>query len=698
MKILQLLPALEIGGVERGVVDLARALKKQGYETVVVSSGGSLVAELQRMGVPHYGLPVHQKSLTALFLVDQLVKIIERERVDIVHARSRVPGWIGWLAARKAGVPFVTTCHGHYSLHLLSHVMGWGKRVIVISHAIGRRMIDEFRVPQDRLRLIPRGVDLSQFSFSLKRFEEKPKKLRIIHVGRFSPNKGQVEFLKAVHLLRSRLPNIEVWIAGAENRGRTQYTRLIQKTIHQFGLENCVKMLGPSRDVPGLLAQSDLLVLSSTLPEPFGRVIIEAGAVGTPVAATWLGGVPDIIDHGKSGYLFPPKNIPAMAEAMQVMLTDRTQAKEYAVTLRKKIEEKFNLEQMVRKTVEVYQEVRKRKKILVIKLGAMGDLVLVVPSLRMLRHRYPDATITLLVDRRLARMMADCPYLDDMILLDRKKLSNPFYLLKSAKRIREESFDMSVDLQNNKYTHLLAYLGGAVQRCGFSRGFWGGLLNRPDKTFQIPDSPVRHQFRVLVKAGVQEFDDTLELWPRQEQIEKAERVLLPLGLKADTKVVGFVMGSSPKWPTKRWPPGHYRELARRILDRYDARILLLGSGEEEVFASEFRDFDSDRVVNLFGKTGIEDLPAFFQKMHFVVSGDTALLHVAAAMHVPFAAIFGPTDPKRHIPPAKKMAVFMKNLPCQPCYRGTCGEKEAMVCLTHVSVDEVFEAVQRFLEP
>lgn len=696
MKVLQLLPALEIGGVERGVVDLARSMKKMGHETVVVSSGGALVAELQRMGIPHYGLPVHQKSLVSLFLVDQLAKIIERERVDIIHGRSRVPAWIGWLASRKTGVPFLTTCHGHYAVHPLSLVMGWGKRVIVISNAIGRRMIDEFHVPPDRVRLIPRGVDLSQFHFSLSRFENKKGPLRIIHVGRFSPNKGQVEFLKAVHLLRSRLPKFEVWLVGSENRGRTQYTKLIMKTIHQFGLEACVKVLGPSRDVPGLLAQSDLLVLSSTLPEPFGRVIIEAGAVGTPVAATWLGGVLDIIDHGESGYLFPPKNIPAMAEAMFEVLTDREKAKRFALNLRKKVEERFNLDQMVKKTLEVYQEVRRKKRILVIKLGAMGDLVLAVPSLRMLRKRYPDAGITLLVDKRLAPVVADCPYINDMILVDRKKMGNPLYLLKTARRIRQEGFDVSVDLHNNKYTHLLAYLGGAVQRYGFARGRWGFLLNRPDQTFAVADTPVRHQFRVLSKVGVQEFDDSLELWPGREQVEKAEQALLSLGLKADTRVIGFVMGSSPQWLTKRWPPECFKELAERLFDAHDARIVLFGSRDEADLGNIFRDFDADRVLNLIGQTGLEDLPAFFQKLHLVVSGDTALLHVAAAMDVPIVALFGPTDPKRHVPPARRINTLMKNVPCQPCYDGTCKEKDPMACMRRISVDEVFENCERLL--
>ncbi len=693
---MQLLPALELGGTERGVVDLARAMKKIGHDTIVVSSGGALVAELQKTGIPHYGLPVHQKSLASLFLIDELVKIIQREHVDIIHARSRVPAWLGWLAARKTGIPFITTCHGHYSVHPLSFVMGWGKRVIVASHAIGRRMIDLFGVPPDRIRLIPRGVDLSQFTFSFAKFEKHKGPLRIVLIGRFSPSKGQVDFLKAVHLLRSRMTHFEVSIVGSEGKGRHRYTDLMKKTIHQFGLESCVKILPPTRDIPGLLAQSDLLVLSSLLPEPFGRVIIEAGAVGTPVAATWLGGVLDIIDHNVNGLLFPPKNIPAMAEAMYELLTDRDKAKQFAVSLRKKVEEKFNLDQMVQKTLEIYQEVRKKRKILVIKLGAMGDLILAVPSLRMLKHRYPDSSITLLVDRKLAPVISACPYLDDMILVDRKRFSNLFYLLKTARRVRREGFDISVDLHNNKWTHLLSYLGGVVQRFGYARGKWGFLLNRPDKTFDVGDTPIRHQFRILSKVGVQKFDDALELWPKPEGLQKAAAMMTELYPKQDTKIIGFVMGSSPNWPSKRWPVEQFIDLAKRFFEKYDSRIVLVGSPEEADLGESFKQFGSGKILNVIGKTTLEELPAFFRQFHLVVTGDTAPLHIAAAMHIPTVALFGPTDAKRHVPPGRKMAVLSYHLACQPCYNGICKEKNPKACLMHISVEEVFDHCQRLL--
>ncbi len=315
MKILQMIPSLEVGGVERGVIDLARGMKLRGHQAPVMSSGGALVAELSKMGVAHYEFPIHKKSLSSLSLIPKIVEIIRRERIDAVHARSRIPGWLGWIAARRANVPFITTCHGYYSTHFFSTVMGWGNPLIVPSNVIGRHMIEDFGTSPETIRLIPRGVDLNQFKYSTQRFDKPTKPLRVIHVGRFTPIKGQVEFLKAVHLARSRFSGFEVWFVGSEGGGKTKYTQKIQETIRQLGLESSVKLLGSSRDIPGLMAEADLLVMSTIVPEAFGRVIIEAGAVGVPVISTRVGGVVDIIQHGENGLLVSPGSLSEMADA-----------------------------------------------------------------------------------------------------------------------------------------------------------------------------------------------------------------------------------------------------------------------------------------------------------------------------------------------------------------------------------------------
>ncbi len=695
MKILQMIPSLEVGGVERGVIDLARAMKRRGEEMVVISSGGSLLNELQKIGVTHYTLPVHRKSLFSLFLIPKIVEIIEREHIDIVHARSRVPGWLAWFAARKTGRPFVTTCHGYYSGHGLSAVMGWGKRVIVISRVVGRHMIDDFGVLPDRIRLIHRGVDFSQFLFSPKKTRDKSKPFRIINVGRLSPIKGQIEFLKAVHRARREIPNLEVLLVGAEGKSKTKYTERIRATLKQLDLESTVQLLGTRRDIPELIASSDLLVLATLVPEAFGRVIVEAGAVGTPVISTSVGGVFDIIEPNENGVLVPPGDDEAMAAAILGLMRDPVRRSVLAEKLHEKVKKEFSLDKMTDETLAVYREVESEKKILVIKLGAAGDLILVIPSLRMLRQRFPKAKISLLVDRKLVSLVALCPYLDEIIPVDRTRFSNMDYFLKTARKIRREGFDLSVDFQNSKWTHLLAFFSGIAERFGFARGIFGLLLNRPDRNFKVSEPPVRHQFRILSKLGVSKLDESLELWPDAEAEEKVDRLLRAFGGNKENPLIGLAIGSSPQWPTKRWPLFYFSELAGRLAAD-NCRVVLMGSAEDAKAVSG-PDFEKrEGVINLIGKTSLRELTALMRRLKVLVTGDTAPLHVAGAVRTKLVAIFGPTDPKRHMPPAPGAIVLTRHLSCQPCYSGICRNPETLACLQQISVDEVFSSVKKQL--
>ena len=174
MNILQVVPRLDTGGVETGTVDLAKELIQQGNKGVVISSGGELVKELDSLGVKHYELPVHKKSPFVMFrMINGIIEVIKREKIDIVHARSRVPAWSSYFACFRTGCNFITTCHGYYNTYFTSRIMGWGKRVIVPSLVIGRHMIDDFGVPLERIRRIPRGVDLDKFKFNPTFLKEK---------------------------------------------------------------------------------------------------------------------------------------------------------------------------------------------------------------------------------------------------------------------------------------------------------------------------------------------------------------------------------------------------------------------------------------------------------------------------------------------------------------------------------------------
>src|SRR3989338_1650984 len=189
MKILQILPELNVGGVETGTVDLAKYLQEHNHQSVVVSNGGVLVGELESVNIRHYRLPVHKKSFwTMMSCIQRLEKIIRQEKVDIVHARSRVPAWIAFFACRRTKTAFLTTCHGYYGNHFFSRVMGWSKLVIAPSEVIGRHMIDDFSVLPENVRIIPRSVDLKKFDISRDPFCSRTR-YTISIIGRITPLK-----------------------------------------------------------------------------------------------------------------------------------------------------------------------------------------------------------------------------------------------------------------------------------------------------------------------------------------------------------------------------------------------------------------------------------------------------------------------------------------------------------------------------
>lgn len=694
MKVLQILPALELGGVERGTVDLAKALKARGEGAVVISGGGALVAELQKENIPHYALPVGQKSFFSLSLVSRIAEIIQKENIDLVHARSRVPGWLAWLAARKTGVPFITTCHGYYSHHLMSYVMGWGKRVIVPSQVIARHMIQDFGVAPERIVLIPRGVDLSHFTFDADKYEKPaPQTFRILNLGRFSPIKGQVEFLRSIHELKQRGIPVEAWLVGSEGVGKTKYTNQIQQTIHQLGLEKIVKLPGTRRDVPELLKEADVLVLSSLVPESFGRVLIEAGASGVACVATELGGALEIIENGKDGLLVPPRDEKAMADGIAYFLLHRDRAKEMASRFREKIVQKYSLDQMVDKTIQVYHETKAEKRILAIKIGALGDVILASPSLGMIRKKFPTAHISVLVGSRFSSVLSGCPWVNEVIPVDVKRFRSWLSLARLAKRLRRESFDISIDFQNTKRTHLLTFLAAIPHRYGFSRGIFGRLLNHPDFTFAKPDSPIRHQFRILSRLGINQLEEKLELWPDAESETQVKEWFEENKISENTKLVGLAVGSSARWPTKRWPIESYRTLAQRLVKDLGCQVLLIGSEQDKPLTKNFSE-GSNSIHNFVGKTSLRNLIPLIKQFRVLVTGDTAPLHIGSASGIKTIALFGPTDPRRHVVGGNSTTVLSKRLPCQPCYKGECRYTETLACLKRISVEEVFEAVRR----
>ncbi len=694
MKILQILPELNIGGVERGTIDLARGLILNGHQAVVISNGGRLIDELEQSGAKHYLLPVHKKSLFCILLmIKKVADVIKKEDVDIVHARSRVPALIAYFACRKTDTKFITTAHGYYSNHFFSRVMGWGKRVIVPSQVISSHMIDTFKVNREKIRLIPRGVDLSAFKMSSK--GRSPEQEIVIGiVGRISPIKGHSCFIRAVSRVIRKIPKLKVLIVGDSTPDKDNYKEEIKLLVRKLGLSSYVKFLGVQGDIPAILAKLNVLVMASLVPESFGRVLIEAGAVGVPAVATKVGGVVDIIDDGKTGLLVSPGNPEQMAAAIIRLIKDRNFAASLAVAAREKIGRQFSLDLMTRRTIKVYEEVRKETKILIIKFGAAGDLILAIPSFRAIRKRFPAGKITLLVEPAHHEIVRGCPYLDYIVVYDRKKKDRSLEkTLKLAGRLRGEDFDLVVDLQNNFRSHLISCLSCAPKRYGYNRGIGRFLLTDKAGKFRTTIPPLRHQLRVLNLLGITGIGDDLELWPTEEDEREISEFLSSAGLRPGQRLIGINPGSSKKWESKRWPLARFVELGTRLSRELGARVVITGQKAEQHRSRKLVSSIGGETINAVGKTSLSELACLIRHCQVFISGDSAPLHVAAAMDTRLVALFGPTDPVRHLPPGNNHILIRKDLNCSPCYRGRCYKH---ICMEEITVDEVFEAVKKQL--
>lgn len=695
MNILQILPGLDVGGVETGTIDLAKYLVRSGHKAVVVSIGGALVKELEASGAIHYQLPVGKKSiLSVIRMIPRLVEIIRKEKIDIVHARSRVPAWIAYFACRKTNAIFITTCHGYYRKHFFSQVMGWAKRVIVVSNVIARHMLEDFGTGHARLRFVARSVDLEKFRYSdpaAKRKEE----FNVGIIGRITPLKGHLHFIKAMARVARVIPRLKVWIVGDAPFSKETYKDQVEILVRRLGLWHCTEFLGTQRDIPAILSHLDLLVLSTVTHEAFGRVIIEAQAAGVPVVATEVGGVVDIIEDNKTGLLVPPADPASIAEAAIRIFKDKELARNLAQEAYKKVKEKYNIELMLKNTLSVYEDALNNFKLLVIKFSSLGDIILSTAAIREIRQKYKSGyKISFLVGEESKEALLRCPYIDELLVVNFKNKDKGLRgLLNLGNALRRESFDMVIDLQNNRKSHILSYLSQSAHRYGYDNKKFGFLLNHRIKDNKVPIEPVAHQFRILQALGIDTARCHLELWPTEEDRNYINDLLNAQWLSANQKIIGINIGASPRWVTKRWPLSHILKLCEE-LQQLDLRIVVTGTNEDLPFANTLANsLKNIKLINACAKTSVNQLACLIKKCAVFVSCDSSPLHIAAAMQVPFVALFGPTDPRRHLSEAEHCLVLKKDLPCSPCYKSKCKTK---LCMELIKPQEVLEAIKQLL--
>lgn len=367
LTVVQMLPELQSGGVERGTLELAAFLVSQGHRSLVISGGGRLAPELAASGSRHLAWQIGAKSPLTLRYVPRLVQLFFREQVDILHLRSRVPAWVGYLAWRLTPAArrprLVTTFHGFYSVNGYSAVMAKGERVIAISRVVREHILANYPIPPERVVLIPRGVDEKIFTPEAVA-PERMERLRaqwglsaatgpvIMLPGRITRLKGHEIFIRSLAVLQN-LPWTALIVGDPEDNPRLADE--LRALIAASRLEKRILLAGHCPDMPAAYALAGLVVSATHgTPEAFGRVAVEAQAMGVPVVASALGGSLETVLPGKTGWLFAPGDAEDLTRALREALPNRGLREAYGRAGRDWVRENFTVARMCRETLSVY--------------------------------------------------------------------------------------------------------------------------------------------------------------------------------------------------------------------------------------------------------------------------------------------------------------------------------------------------------
>ncbi|OYY49378.1 MAG: glycosyl transferase [Methylophilales bacterium 28-44-11] len=368
LTVVQMLPALASGGVERGTLEVGAYLSANGHRSIVISAGGRMVKKLLEQGSEHVEWTIGKKSIFTIKLVSRLRKFLEKEHVDILHVRSRFPAWIAYLTWKemdpKTRPAFVTTVHGPYSVSGYSAVMIKGERVIVISEMIRDYVTSQYEVDSEKLRLIYRGVDADEFPYQYQPkpswlktwYYEYPKTLNtniLVLPARVTKWKGHEDFIDLVIQLRKHTLDFHALIVGEVKKGKSGYLKKLEKKVKDAGMSDIITFVGHRDDLREIMAISKIVYSLSLEPEAFGRTTLEALSLGIPVIGYSHGGVSEqlaaILPEGRI-------DLGNVAEAAMLTLSWLHKPPQVAMS------QTFSLQQMLEKTMAVYRELAEQRQ------------------------------------------------------------------------------------------------------------------------------------------------------------------------------------------------------------------------------------------------------------------------------------------------------------------------------------------------
>ena len=375
--IIQIIPNMEIGGAEKTVLEIGSFLKNTSYKPIVLTSGGRMVEILRKKGIKVLIHKIDQKNPYSIYKnIKKFIKIFNKNKISLVHARSRAPAWSSYYAAKALKIPFITTWHGHaenatFLKKKYNSVMLKGNAVIANSEYTAKKISLNYQFDINKIDIIPRGVNCEDFKtinfpnneiLNLRKKWTKNNKQKIILLpARYTRWKGHELAIKALSELSKKNANLNFSIIFVGNKkGNEKYINHLEKLSNKLGISNYLRILENFDNMPLAYLSSDIILYPSIVPEPFGRVSIEAQAAGKIIIASDDGGTKETIVDGinNSGFRFKSNNLDDLTNKIDFALK-LNDGEISNITKRaiKNVSENFSLENMCKKTLDVYDRI-----------------------------------------------------------------------------------------------------------------------------------------------------------------------------------------------------------------------------------------------------------------------------------------------------------------------------------------------------
>ncbi len=373
MKVLQLTTHLNIGGISTYVVNLARKLKEHGAEVLVATSGGVLESRIEADGIEWIHVPIKTKNEVhpkVFFSVLKLVEIVQREKIDIIHAHTRVTQVTAAILRRLTGVPYVTTCHGIYTRRLFRKLFPcWGARVTAISEPVRESLVNDFKVAKNQALLMPNGIDCLEFDRAISKMDREA--LRLFYglngngvvvgsIARMEKVKGLQYLIESVPYVVEKHPETKFFMVG-DGKYREELAALVDK----IGVRANVVLHEAVENVIMPLGLMDIFVHPPVYEEGFGLCILEGMSASKPVIATNVGGIYMMVKENENGYLVPPHDPKALAERINDLIESPEKRKGMGIKGRDFAQANFSIDTLTSRMIEMYDEViriTKKKK------------------------------------------------------------------------------------------------------------------------------------------------------------------------------------------------------------------------------------------------------------------------------------------------------------------------------------------------